>query len=258
MTPSNDAPSRRRALITGASSGLGEALALALARDGYAVWLAARRLDRLEALAGTIRAAGGEAYAVPLDVADGDATARRVVELDQTCGGLDLVIANAGVSSLMRPKHLTWDVARRDLGTNLLGAAATLVPLVPRMLERGRGHLVGISSLAGELAMPLSSQYGAAKAGLTYLLAALRPALRRRGVAVTTVQAGFIRTPMTAGVAFPMPWILEVDRAAELIVRGIHRRKAVIRFPWPLGLAIDIMNLMPRPLREWLLVRGRL
>ncbi len=248
----------RRALITGASSGLGASVAEKLAARGWAVWLAARRVDRLAEVAAAIRAAGGVAEPVALDVADAEATARRVVGLAEQCGGFDLVIANAGVGGMVSPKKLDWAVARPTLMTNFVGAAATLVPLVPRMLARGRGQLVGISSLAGELPLSLSSQYGATKAGLTYMLLALRAPLRRKGVVVTVVHPGFVATEMTAGAPFPMPFLLGLDDAAERIVRGVLAGKRLVRFPWPLALAIRVANWLPLGLREWVVARLRL
>ena len=247
---------RRRALVTGASSGIGAELCKRLAADGYAVWLAARRATELESVAADIRRAGGRAEVVRLDVSDAEATARSVVALDEACDGFDLVVANAGVSVMGRPHKMTWDEQYHGMRVNFLGAAATLLPLVPRMMARGRGHLVGISSLAADLPLPLGAVYGATKAGLTHLLLGLRPALRAKGVHVTVIHPGFIATPLTADrPKSQLPFLMSTERAVRIITRAIERKQALRRFPWPTVLAIRIARLLPRAWREFFIVR---
>ncbi|MBI5509918.1 MAG: SDR family NAD(P)-dependent oxidoreductase [Deltaproteobacteria bacterium] len=258
MTSTPASPRPRQALITGASSGIGAAVARLLANDGYEVHLAARRRELLESEVHAIEAAGGKAHAVVLDVTDADRTARQVVALDEACGGLDLVIANAGVSATVRPHKLDWPTAEHALRVNFMGAAATLLPLVPRMLARRRGHLVAISSVAAEIPLPVGAVYGASKAGLSHLLLALGPALRAGGVQATVVHPGFVRTPLTAGARFPMPFILDVEVAARIICRGIARQRAWVRFPWPMAVLLRLVRVVPRPVREWFVRRWRL
>lgn len=242
------APSR--ALITGASSGIGAALAKVLAARGVKVWLAARREERLREHVAAIEESGGRAHAVRLDVSDPEACEATVLAIDDESGGLDLVIANAGIGDDGRASRGDWRVVERVFRTNVLGAAATLYPLIPRMIERGGGHLVAISSLAGELPLPIGTPYGASKAALSYLLDGMRIELKGRGVDVTLVHPGFVTTEMTAKNHFPMPFLMDVDKAARIIDRGIKRRARVVRFPLPLVAMIRAGQAVPKALRE--------
>jgi len=147
----------KRALITGASSGIGAALALRIARRGTEVWLCARRKEKLDEEVRRIEQAGGKAHAVELDVADADATHARLRRLDGEVGGIDLAIANAGIGGeyvMGDFAKMPWASTKNIFATNLLGAIATLDAFVPGMVERGHGQLVGISSLAADINLP--------------------------------------------------------------------------------------------------------
>jgi short-subunit dehydrogenase len=238
----------RRALVTGASSGIGAALARRLAARGIEVYLAARRRDRLEAEAAAIMAAGGRAHALVLDVARADETAAAVAQLDDACGGIDLVVANAGLGGKTGAQPLAsspWQDVRDLIQINLLGAVATLAPLVPRMLARGHGHLVGISSIAADVPTPRTAPYGASKAGLTFFLRAADLELRPRGIAVTIVHPGFVKTPMTDSMDEPLPFLVDVARAARIIDRAIARRRRLVRFPRPMAAAVGFGRALP-------------
>lgn len=244
----------RRAWISGASSGIGAVVAEKLAARGIEVILSARRSDRLEELAGRIREAGGKARVEPLDVTDAEATTQALRRLDDEVGGIDLVIANAGVGKSRWAGKLEWEDCAAILEINVKGAAASLVALLPRMVERGRGHVVGISSLAGYRGMPASAAYSASKAFLIAFLESLRIDLRGTGVAVTDVRPGFVRTPMTEPNRFHMPFLMDVDDAAERIVRGILRRRPVVAFPFPLSTLARMAPLLPTGL--WVRLGG--
>jgi len=241
-----------RALVTGASSGMGAALSRRLAARGVEVWLAARRADRLAAMVARIEAEGGRAHALPLDVADADGTVARLGALDDEVGGIDLVVANAGIGGIKGAVPMSrcpWPDVRDLLFVNLIGAAATVVPFIPRMLARGRGQIVGISSMSADLPSPRSAPYGASKAGFTYFLASADIELRPRGVAVTIVHPGFVRTPMLeelSQLGDPMPFVLTEDQAARIIDRGIQRRARLVRFPWILGFMSRATRALPR------------
>jgi short-subunit dehydrogenase len=254
--------SSTRALVTGASSGIGAALARRLAARGVEVWLAARRRPMLEACRDEILAAGGAAHVLELDVSHTDETAERLAGIDAEVGGFDLVIANAGIggkAAAQRPSRVGWSDVRDLLQINLLGAAATLVPFVGPMVARGRGHLVGISSLAGDLPVPRGAAYGASKAGLTYLLRAIDVELRPLGVVVTAVLPGFVRTDMTSDLReAQMPFLISLPRAAELIDRGIRRRARIVRFPWQTALLAKLGSALPYALSDALLRRATL
>jgi short-subunit dehydrogenase len=236
-----------RALVTGASSGIGALLAQRLAARGVEVWLAARRIDQIVTAVERIKAAGGRAHALQLDVAQVDATAKAMAKLDDEAGGIDLVIANAGVGSGGKVlSEESWDEVHNIIKVNFSGAAATLVPFIPRMLARGHGHLVGVSSLQADLAMPRGVSYGASKAALTFLLTAADLELRARGVDVTIVHPGFVRTAMMANLGQKVPFVLEAEQAAEIIDRGIQRRARMIRFPFISGALARLVNSLPR------------
>ena len=248
----------QRCLVTGASSGIGGALARRLAQRGVEVWLAARRLDSLEQAVQEITAAGGKAHALQLDVSNPEETERAVRDLDEAVGGIDIVVANAGIGGGTIPvAELTLAEARRVLDTNLTGALATILPLVPRMVGRGSGHVVGISSLAAEIPLPAAAHYGTSKAALSFFLECAACDLRPRGVDVTIVHPGFVRTPLTDKNSFAMPFMVELERAAEVIDRGIASRARWVRFPFPLRAAITSSKAMPTALRDAIVNRAR-
>jgi short-subunit dehydrogenase len=236
----------RAALVTGASSGLGAGLARRLALRGTRVYAAARRRDRLEALAAEIGPGPGAIVPVVLDVADTAAVVDAVRRLDEESGGLDLIVANAGLGTTRHASKLTWE---RDvepvLRTNVLGACATLTAALPGMVARGRGHLVGVSSLAAARGLPTSAAYSASKAALTIFLEGLRVDLARTGVRVTAIHPGFVRTEMTAQNRFPMPFLMELEPALDAILEGIDRGRRDVSFPWPLAAATRLSRFVP-------------
>ena len=192
-------PAARRALVTGASAGIGLAVARRLAARGLEVWMTARGKERLEAEVAAVNAAGkGKAHALVLDVADLEATIARLTALDAETGGINLVVANAGLAgargAIPLPKT-SWADVRDILHTNLLGAAATVHPFIAPMVARGHGQLVGISSISADCPIARAAPYGASKAGLTFFLEAADIELRPLGVAVTIVHPGFVSTP---------------------------------------------------------------
>jgi short-subunit dehydrogenase len=245
-----------RALVTGGSSGIGAALARRLAARGLEVWLAARTQDALDREVAAITAAGGRAHALALDVADGDATVERLARLDEESGGIDLVVANAGFGRPMRLAEGSWRDVRAQLDVNLLGAAATLMAFIPRMVARGHGHLVGISSIAAELPNPRAAAYGASKSALTYFLEAADLELRPLGVAVTVVHPGFVRTPAHDKTSEPLPFIVSADEAARRIDRGIERRAHLVRFPFILSFLSRFGRALPWALAAPLIRRA--
>lgn len=233
------------AVITGASSGIGWALAKQLAAAGCKVGLIARRRDALETLAQEITAAGGTAALAPADVGDRDQTLAAVHELSGKLGPVDLLLANAGfgIDTQVDPVNAV-DVAEM-MRVNFLGAVYAIEAVLPAMLRRGRGHLVGVSSLAAYKGMPGKAGYCASKAALNIYLEGIRLMLRHRGVAVTTICPGWVRTPMTAANPFPMPWMIEADEAARRMLRAIRRRRKVYNFPWQTTLLLKLARWLP-------------
>jgi NADP-dependent 3-hydroxy acid dehydrogenase YdfG len=232
-------------LITGASSGIGRALALEYGRGGAKMALCARRTGELEEAAAEVRRCGGGAIVIPVDVSDADAAAEAVRRADRELGGLDMVIANAGRGDLQRGGRLMWSDVGPIVDVNIRGALATLVAAIPVFISQQRGHLVGVSSLAGARGLPRSAAYSASKAALSTFLESLRVDLAPAGVAVTDVQPGFVATSINEKADVPMPFRWPVDRAARTIARRLERAPAIIAFPWPLVLAARLARLLP-------------
>lgn len=243
------------AALTGASSGIGRALALGLARRTGEITLVARRAALLEEVAAEVRAAGGRARVLALDVTD---TARLVEALRRVDDErpLDLVIANAGAGAAPGQDPTSWEAIADSCQVSFVAAAATVTAVLPRMSARGRGHVVGVSSLSAVGgALPRAAAYAASKAGLSMLLDCLRLDVAPHGVAVTAVHPGFVDTAMTAGADHPLPLLWSAERAAAHILQRLPRRPARIDFPWPLALAARASMVLPRGVRDRL-VRG--
>lgn len=247
-----------RALVTGASSGIGAALSRRLAARGLEVWLAARRKDSLEAEVEKIRSLGGKAHALSLDISKDKETYQTLQALDRESGGIDLVVANAAVAGKRTDVDLTetpYEELSDILHTNLIGNVATLTAFIPGMLARKGGHLVGISSLAADTHNPRATAYGASKAGLTHFLEAADIELRPKGIAVTIVHPGFVRTPSLEGYE-GLPFVVEVEKAVGLIDRAILRRARMLRFPLPMAALARFPSLLPRALAHPIIRRA--
>jgi short-subunit dehydrogenase len=239
------------AVITGASSGIGWALARRLAAEGCKVGLLARRLEKLEVLAQEIREAGGTAAFATADVQDRGQALEAVKQVSAQLGPVDLMIANAGVGlpTLVEPMNVA-DI-EQTIRVNILGVVYALEAALPSMLQRGRGHLAAVSSLAAYKGLPGESAYCASKAAVNAFMESLRIQLRGRGVAVTTICPGFVLTPMTEINKFRMPFVMSADAAAGRIVRALHRRRKVYNFPWQLSLLMKVTRWLP----DWVLAR---
>jgi short-subunit dehydrogenase len=243
----------KRALITGASSGIGEALARNLAARGIHVILLARRRPLLKKIAADINASGGKATAVQLDVAKADAAVKTIIALDKKFGGIDLVIANAGVGIAREVSHSwSWQAVGLVAQINYTGALATITALLPQMVARGSGHVVAISSLASYSALPDAAGYSSPKAGLSRFMECLALDLQNTGVAVTTVHVGFVETSMVAQSTIPLPFLMSADKAADYIVRGILRRKREINFPKLMVILVSLMAKLPFAVKKFL------
>jgi short-subunit dehydrogenase len=242
----------RVAIITGASSGIGWALAHTLAGLGAKVGLIARRREKLEQLAGEIRQAGGTASLAPADVGNREQTVAAVQQIAGELGPVDLLIANAGIGMPTLVNPLNTPDIEKMCRVNFLGVVYSIEAVLPAMLERRQGHLAAVSSLAAYKGLPGESGYCATKAAVNIFMEGLRIQLRDRGIAVTTVCPGFVRTPMTEVNQFSMPFLLEADDAARCIVRAIQRRRAVYHFPWQLSLLMKLTRWLP----DWMVARS--
>lgn len=229
------------ALITGASSGLGRGLSLWLAKRGVKVYAAARRATNLEELRDL---GNGQIEPLVLDVSRTEETLERIRALDRSSGGLDLVIANAGVGEVTNGRRIDWANIQKTIDTNVTGAAATLTAALPGMVERRRGHLVGVSSLAAFRGFPKMAAYCASKAFLQVFLEGLRLDLKGSGVQVTSLHPGYVKSEMTANNK-RMPFLLETDDAVERMGKAIFRGDAEFAFPWQVSAPMKALRLVP-------------
>lgn len=240
----------RTAFITGASSGIGKALALRLAKEGISIGLSARRTEQLEEVASLIRAEGGQAQVFGLDVRNTQAVYEVMQRADDALGGIDVVIANAGLAKNRRAQKFRWAECEDMLSVNVQGAAATLTALLDRMIARDRGHLVGVSSLAGMRALPGMAAYTASKAFLSRFLEGLRIDLSNTNVHITDVRPGFVESEMTDDyktTGQPMPFLMSAEEAADIIAKAIERKDRMIAFPWQMKRLMQTVSLLPEP-----------
>jgi short-subunit dehydrogenase len=241
------------AFITGASSGLGRGLALHYARAGATVHAVARRLPELEQLAHDAAgsAAPGRIVPVALDVRDAEALTAAVRAAEEQAGGaLDLVVANAGVGGFTSGRQMEWRTVKRILDVNVSAAAVTLAAALPAMVARGRGTVAAVASLAGFRGLPRNGAYCASKAALHTFMESVRLDLRGTGVKAVTIYPGFVRTPMTEGNGFMMPFLMELDDAVRAMARGIDRGEARVSFPLPLAAAVRALGALPAPVYD--------
>lgn len=232
-------------MITGASSGIGRGLALELASKGAKLGLVARRREILDEVVAQIKQLGSTAIALPGNVEDPAAMRDLATRLETEVGPIDVMIANAGIGATTDAAELDAAEVARILGVNVVGAAASVSAVVPGMLKRGHGQLVAISSLAGYRGLPKSASYGASKAALSSLFESLRLDLEPRGIKVTIIHPGFIKTPLTAGRQAKMPFLMELDDAVKKMIGAIEKQKKSYAFPWQLATIVRAGMFMP-------------
>lgn len=230
----------KRIFLTGGSSGIGRALALAYAVPGAWLGLVARRQLELEQTAAACRARGAEVWLRTADVTDGAGMNAAAADYLAWAGGVDLVIANAGGGE--KETLVDADLLDRTLRLNVTGVARTFAPFFSAL--RPGAQLAAVASLAGYRGLPYSASYSASKAALISYAESLRVALGQRGVAVATICPGYVRTPLTAGNPF-LPWALEAGEAAALIRRQLARGRSRIAFPWQLALVVRALRWLP-------------
>ncbi len=244
-------------LVTGAAQGIGRATATALAVRGFRLGLLDRAGGPLEELVADLRGAGGSVASEVADVRDGERLERAVAALEDRVGPTDVLVACAGVGSLSSALDLDLEGFRQMLEVNVLGVARSIEAVLPGMFARGSGHIVGLSSMAGYRGMPWMPGYSASKSALTTYLEALRPPLKRRGVMITTVYPGFVRTGMTVGTPFrrPVP-MMEPDEAARHVVRAVLRRPRDYPFPLSTALGMGVLRWLPNFLFDRMMDRA--
>ncbi len=231
-------------LITGASSGIGAALARGYSKPGRYLALSGRDAVRLQAVADECRDLGAEIAADTIDVRDRDAMAAWVAGIDAE-HRLDLVIANAGISGGTADGGESDEQAREIFAVNLAGVLNTISPAISAMKIRQRGQIAIVSSMAGFRGLPSAPAYSASKAAVKVYGEALRGALHSDGIGVSVICPGFVSSRMTDKNDYAMPLIISAKRAATIITKGLAGNRARIAFPWPMYLAIWLMTALP-------------
>ncbi len=232
-------------VITGASSGIGEALALDYARPGVSLALTGRDAGRLEAVAVECRAKGGTVVADTVDVIDRETFAAWLTAFDDS-HPVDLVIANAGISIDKDNSSLDdFSVIRRTLDVNVGGVLNTVEPLLSRMIARKRGQIAVVASLASFIGLPYSASYNASKAAVRVWGESIRYVLKKDGIGVSVVCPGFVVSRMTAQAPFPMPFLMTAARASAIIRRGLAGNHARIAFPIGTKAAVWFGQVLP-------------
>jgi hypothetical protein len=241
--------------VTGASSGIGEALARHYAGTGATLGLFARRRAELDRIAAALAPATVATYAG--DVRDAAALAHAGADFIVRFGVPDIVIGNAGIShGVLTGEAVDMPVFKEVFDTNVQGLVQTFQPFLAAMTQARRGALVGVASVAGFRGLPGSGAYSASKAAAITYLESLRVEMHGSGVSVVTICPGFIATPMTSRNPYRMPFLLAPDKAARLIARAVERRRRFYVLPWQMAWVGRALRIMPRPLYELAFARA--
>jgi short-subunit dehydrogenase len=239
--------------ITGASSGIGEALAYGLAQHGARLVLTARRKEKLQQIADNILQQHKlTTLILPADVTDLDALESAAQEMQAAVGLPDIVIANAGSHIFSKPLQFNAREYRAIMDLNFGGMLNTFHVVLPAMLDRGSGHLVGMASLAGYRGLPRAAAYGASKAAMIHFLESIYFHLEPKNITVSTVNPGFVKTPLTDKNDFQMPFLMSPEAAARTIIEGIRREKRVIAFPFLFSSILALLRIIPFPIYKFL------
>lgn len=234
------------AWITGASSGIGRALALRLVRDGWRVAASARSVEALDDL---VREASDRIVSYPLDITDPDAVMAVPQAITSAMGPIDLAVLCAGTYARDSASNFDSRQLASMVELNIMGTAYCLEAMIGNMVGRGTGHIAVVSSVSGYVGLPGAAHYGATKAALINMCEALYPELEAKGVRLSLVNPGFVETPLTARNDFPMPFLITADEAADHIARRLSAGRFEIAFPWKMVLSLKILRLLPHRLR---------
>lgn len=231
----------RTVWLTGASAGIGEALALQLAKRGDRVIASARGQDKLDALTEK----HPQIATAQVDITDHDAVMNVAKQIEAEHGQIDLAIFNAGTHQPVDAKDFTAAGLRKLIEVNLMGTANCLETVMPGMIARGSGHIAVVASVAGYRGLPTAAYYGASKGGTINMVEALRFDLQRAGVKLQLVNPGFVETPLTDKNEFEMPMIITAEKAADYIAKGLDGGGFEIAFPRRFALIMKLLRLSP-------------
>lgn len=235
--------------ITGASSGIGEYIAYEYAKQGATIGLAARRKELLEKVSAKCEELGGKPIIYEVDVSNQSATKKVIDDFITRSGGIDIVIANAGISGKVDLDNGDSSEINRMLSTNILGVANTVIPTLPTMIKQQSGRIVVVSSIAGFRGLPGRSGYSASKVAIRFMANSWRSSFVKDGISFTTICPGFIDTDLTGSHKYYMPFLMNVEVFAKKMVNAIEKKKKTYIAPWQWRFAIPIIRVVP----EWLL-----
>ena len=244
--------------ITGASSGIGAALARQYAAGGATVGLVARNDEKLQAVVESLPGDPKRHFAFPADVTKREEIFEAAARFEKFSGGATLVIANAGMSHGVKTEFLEdLDVLEAVYRLNVFAMAYTFHAFIGPMKARGGGRLVGIGSVAGIRGLPGSEAYCASKSAVITYCESLRVEMQKYGIGVTTLCPGFVRTPLTAQNPYKMPFILEPEEFASQAIDAIRKGKSYAVIPWQMGLLAKILRVLPNPLFDRILAHRK-
>lgn len=243
-------------LITGASGGIGEELAGQLAKENCRLALLARREEKLLNIQEVLSENGADVNIFKCDVSNHSEVKRTIKEITAKLGNVDVAILNAGVSLKLKKDEFDSAKAEDTFDTNVLGMIYCFEELLPGFMERKDGVFIGVSSLADARGFPENGFYCASKAAATLFLESQRISLKKHGIKVITVKPGFVRTPMTEKNKFAMPFLMNVDRAATIIIKGIKKGKKIIQFPWQTVLGAKFLKILPDAVFEYIALKN--
>lgn len=235
----------KNVVITGASSGIGKALALRFAKEGCSLVLLARRIDELESVAHEVSKYHAMVKIYKCDVSDKDEVEKVFIQIKKFFNSIDILVLNAGVSFRTDVRKNESAKAEQTFAVNVLGMIYCANQVIPDFIQAKRGMIVGVSSLAESRGFPRSGFYCASKAAASTYLESLRTELKKYNVKVITVKPGFVKTPMTDKNEFDMPFIIPVEKAVKIIIEGIKKEKKIIQFTFGAVLGIKFIKLMP-------------
>lgn len=238
-------------LITGASSGIGKEVAIQLSEEKCSLALLARRGDLLIELVEQLSNSAAEVEIFKCDVTDLGEVRQVVSQIKNRFGDIDIAILNAGVGHRLGAKEYSAASSKKVFDTNVLGITNFVENILPDYIKRRSGMIVGITSLSDSRGWPGSGFYSASKIAATRLLESLRIDVKQYNIKVITVKPGFIRTAMTAKNDFPMPFLMDADKAAKIILKGIKKEKRIVQFPFLTALGSRVIGLMPDFLFEY-------